>query len=349
MTVVSIDCRFAATNTGLGRYTRSLVAALLERNDPWEYALFVGSHREPWIDALPSAAPTVIVDARHYTAAEHLALRKAIGDVGASLHFSPHFNAPLLSPVPTVVTIHDLILHRYPNRRSLFAQLAYRLLFGRAVRDARAILSVSSFVANELLHRYGAPIAAKTTVVGEGVDAHFVRAESDAIAALRAKYALPNEFFVYVGNAKQHKNVPLLLAAYASLPRPAPALVLVTGGPEAKRLRLPDDCRILPAIDDADLPVLYSAARCLVTASLYEGFGLPIVEALACGCPVIAAKTSSIPETAKGHAMLLAPTVEAFREALLHPPERKAPVRLWAWEEAAASTAAVLRTALRAS
>ncbi len=343
MPTVTIDCRFAAGATGLGRYTRSLVQALLERNDPWSTTLFVAPGSDEWLSSLPKNVRTITLSQRHYTFAEHRALRGAIADANADLHFAPHFLLPLRCPVPSVATIHDLILHRYPNGKSLFAQLAYRFVFNSTLRRASEIIAVSSFVADELLQRFGASIASKVTVIGEGVDACFAPVSDDRMRQVRNAYGLPEHFFLYVGNAKQHKNVPVLLAAYERLPQPRPALVLVSGGDEALQLALPEGCVLLRHVEDADLPALYSSALCLALPSLYEGFGLPVVEAIACGCPVIAAKTSAIPETAKGKATLVEPTVDAFTSTLLHPPKRPAPVALWSWEEAAAKTAALLR------
>jgi glycosyltransferase involved in cell wall biosynthesis len=105
---------------------------------------------------------------------------------------------------------------------------------------------------------------------------------------------------------------------------------------------LPKDVMLIPAVHDEDLPALYSAADCFVTASHYEGYCLPVAEALSCGCPVIACNRTAIPEIAAGNAMLLEPTLEAWKRAMEYPPKRPVEYRRPEWKDAAEKTAKVL-------
>lgn len=332
---ILIDCRFAALHAGLGRYSRELVTHLLQRNPPFRCVLLVRSNHEAWI---PAHAETIEADIPHYSLREQTKLPGIIRRSGADLFFSPHFNVPLFCPIPFIVTVHDLILHRYPNRASPLKQWMYRALIGRAVHNAQAIVAVSKFTAHELSETYGSAIARKTQVILEGVSDIYRPIPSSVSHDVLKKHDIHRPFFLYVGNAKQHKNVPLLLSAFAQSGLKDVDLLLVTGGEEARSLHLPPHARILPPVSDEDLPSLYSAARALVTASLYEGYCLPVAEALACGCPVIATNRTVIPETAAGHAMLIEPTVEAFAHAFRHPPSSSQPFVVGMWGKAAQET-----------
>jgi glycosyltransferase involved in cell wall biosynthesis len=346
MKTVAIDCRFASLHAGLGRYARELTAALIQRDDPWNYVLLTRGSGEAWVSSLPSSVRSVVAPFPHYSLAEQLKLPGIIRDLKADLLFSPHFNAPLRSSVPFIITVHDLILHRFPNRASALKQAAYRLLMRSAVRKSAAILTVSSFVAEELRTMYGERATEKMHVTFEGVNPHFsTRSETD-IASVRAKHGLALPYFLYVGNAKEHKNVTLLLQAFAAAKLQGVELVLVSGGSEAKALVLPEGARILGGVSDDDLPALYAGAKAFVTASLYEGFCLPAAEALACGCPVIAADRGPLREVTGNHAMLLEPTLGAFTQALRHPPADRTVRLLWDWNLAAAKTATVIHGVL---
>lgn len=342
---VLIDCRFASTHSGLGRYTRELVTHLLRLPEGSTAVLLVRSKDEAWI---PAGVSVIEADIPHYSLSEQTKLPGIIAQSGASLYFSPHFNVPLRCPLPFVVTVHDLILHRYPNQASLPKQLAYRLLIRSAVRRARSVIAISGFTASEIASVYGPSAAAKTTVVLEGVSELYLPASAEKQHALRAAYGLQKPFLLFVGNAKQHKNIPVLISAFQKAALADTELVLVTGGPEAAALSpLPPGVRMLSGLKDEELPVLYSAARAMVTASLYEGYCLPVAEALACGCPVIASNRTAIPEVAGGHAMLVEPAVEAFADAFAHLPPKSAPYIAGTWTECARKTAGVLRDALQ--
>lgn len=345
MTTIAIDCRFAGTGTGLARYTRELVGALLERNDAdVRYVLVVRSASDVPGVTLPHRI--VLADIPHYSLAEQTTLPMLLRGIGADVVFYPHFNAPFFGPTPMVATVHDLILHRYPGNASWAKRAAYRILVHRTLRRARSVIAVSAWTKADVAAAYGPGIAKKTVVIGEGVGPEYVPQSLPRIEETRRRYRLDRPFFLYVGNAKPHKNVEMLLDAF-SLARPDADLVLVSGGPDAKALRLPPNARLLEGVEDHDLPALYGAARCFVTASLEEGYCLPVAEALACGCPVIATNRAAIPEILAGHGTLVEPTVEAFEAAFNDPPTLAAPVRVGAWSDAAAETARVLVEAAR--
>lgn len=214
-----------------------------------------------------------------------------------------------------------------------------------SIRNAKAICAVSSFTALEIGGTYGSTVFAKCNVTGEGVDAAFTPASSTTIQRALEKYGLHQPFFLYVGSDKPHKNVAQLISAFRSLDTSLKQLVLVMPRGQCST-SLGGGIMHLSDVDDTDLPALYSSAECFVTASLYEGYGLPVAEALSCGCPVIAGNHSAIPEAAGGAAMLIGRTPSELSIALKNPPVRPVTYSRPLWSTAAARTAHVLLKAL---
>ncbi len=342
---VAIDCRFAATESGLGRYTREMARHLLLRDDAVEYVLLTRGAAEPWLRDLPQRFTQVTVPHKHYSLGEQLLLPSIVRSTGADIFFAMHFNVPWFCPVPFVATIHDLILHAYPNDAGALKSFVYRLLMKRTVRRARSLVAVSRFVAEELGRTYGAGVADKLTVIREGAGEAFHPRSQEEQARACAMFGIERPFYLYVGNAKQHKNVQVLLDAYAAAGDTGRDLILVTAGEEASSLRMPKGARRITGVVDDALAALYSAADAFVTASLYEGFCLPVLEASQCGCPIIAARTSAIPEIVPQGSALPEPTVEAFSLALRTPPVRPVKAVQASWEKAAEQVAASLLSA----
>ena len=289
----------------------------------------------------------IVADIPHYSFAEQIRLPSIIRSAHADLFLGLHFNIPFFCPVPFVATIHDLILHRYPNTSSVLKKMLYRMQMRHGVRRSVAVLTVSDFVSTEIAKTYGEDLHSKMTVIYEGIDeCFFPRGEREQEQVLK-KYHLTKPYFLYVGNAKPHKNVPLLIEAFSRMWDSSRELVLLSGGKEIERLSpLPAGVRRLAGVPIADLPALYSAALSFVTLSTYEGFCLPVAEALACGCPVIAADRGPIPEIARGHALLVEPELAAVIAALNHPPLRREPFLFGTWKQPAQRACGVLRAVL---
>lgn len=342
---VGIDSRFGGTLSGLGSYTRALVTHLLRRTDPIRYTLFVRSTDEAWVRSLigsPTHYQLLTTHYPHYSLSEQTLFPLILRRSGIDLLFSLHFNVPLACPVPFVATIHDLILHRYPNEAPLWKRMAYRAVLRHTVTRARALIAVSRFVAGEIRETYGQNVASKVTVIPEGVHERFVRRSENEKEEVRQRYGIQRPFFLYVGNAKEHKNVWMLMAAFQKLHAPGKSLVLVMSGREAERLRFGDGIQHLSSVPLDDLPALYSAAEAFVTASLYEGFCLPIAEARACGCPVIALNIGVMPEVVGKECALVEATEEALTQAMKSPPLSSPGLQRRRWEEVAEETARLL-------
>lgn len=239
------------------------------------------------------------------------------------VHF-PHFNVPIFTPTKFVVTIHDLILTHFPTLRATtlnktryyLKNLAYRLVIYSAVFRAKKIITVSEFTKNDLINKF--KVAAKKVIVTyEGV-ANLAKGRDSLFVAkldnqeILAEHHIGKNFLLYVGNAYPHKNLESLIRVFSKLHGNFPDLRLVlVGKADYFYSRLQDYARslnlwqknnlnspiIFPGyVPDAQLEVLYSEARAYVFPSLYEGFGLPPLEAMAKGCPVISSTSSSLPE-----------------------------------------------------
>jgi len=359
MQFVGIDCRFASEHTGLGTYTRSLVSHLLKRNDPWSYVLFVRSEEERWLVPFRGKPGICLRVAAfpHYSLSEQIKLPELIHESGCILYYAPHFNVPLYCPAPFICTVHDLILHRYPNQAGFFRRGAYRFVLRRALQRARSIVSVSNATQADIAKNY-ASAAGKVRVIYPGIEERFIRASEEAIKAVRARYRLDRPFLLYVGNGKQHKNVPVLIEAFSRAALPDFELILVGNHRERSNLSLRSSVRIEDGILEQDLPALYSAAEGFVTATLSEGFGFPVLEAMACRCPVLGTTCGSLPEVCGSNALLTDPSVEAIANGMrrlvsdksLRSPERllaaEQQTKTFRWERSADAAASLIAASL---
>ena len=241
------------------------------------------------------------------------------------MHYPANF-CPALGTRNTIVTVHDLSFLRHPEWFRADRAQYYAWAFAITKRRAARFIADSAATRDDLITIAAVP-AEKIDVAHLGVSPAFRRASDNAITALRARHALPQHFFLYVGTQEPRKNLPRLLAAFD---RAAPKLAqdLVIAGREGWKVAAIRDtlstmqhrARVhFPGfIDDADLPALLSAADGFAWPSLFEGFGLPPLEALACGTPVLTSNTSSLPELFAGHAQLVDPTdTDAIAEGLL--------------------------------
>jgi glycosyltransferase involved in cell wall biosynthesis len=257
-----------------------------------------------------------------------LAARRARIDL---LH-SPYWTNPLWSPWPTVVTVHDVIQLVLPEYQMLARQRVYFGLVTRALRRATAIITVSECSRRDLVRTVGVPIERVYVVENAIPDTLQPVRDPAALAAVRAHYGLGERFVLYLGANDLRKNLDRLIRAYAALPTPLRGThQLVVAGrqwprdhplyPDPRRvvheLGLEDRVVFTGGIAEDEKAPLMSAATVFAFPSLYEGFGLPVLEAMACGTPVLTANSSSLPEVAGDAAVLVDPTdVHAIGQGL---------------------------------
>jgi glycosyltransferase involved in cell wall biosynthesis len=230
-------------------------------------------------------------------------------------YFSPGFNPPLTCPVPLIFTLHDLTHLRLPTESSPLRRLYYRTVVRPATRRAWRILTVSEFSRRDILNWCGVP-PERVRVVGNGLSAAFT--------PLGPVHASDRPYLLHVGRRGSNKNIVGLLTAFARSAARTHANLLFTGNADeptvllARTLGIESRLRFTGAVDDAALAALYRGAQALVFPSFYEGFGLPILEAMGCGTPVITARGTATEEVAgEGNALLVDPhDVEAIADAI---------------------------------
>jgi glycosyltransferase involved in cell wall biosynthesis len=274
------------------------------------------------------------------------------------LYFSLGFNPPVWCPVPFVFSLYDLILLRFPQEANRLMQPYFRYIVRPAARRAKLVLTSSEFSRQEIIAWAKVP-AEKVIAVGCGVDASFCP-EGD-----RHDPGFP--YLFYVGNHRPHKNIPRLLEAFAqALPALPPELKLMLSGkdktglaPFIAELGLSDRVVFAGFINDEMLPTYYRGATALVFPSLYEGFGLPPLEAMACGVPVMTSNVTSLPEVVGDGALLVDPysvqeMAEGIKKITLDQDYREDIVQrglarstIHTWEKTVARTQAILLQCLQ--
>ena len=223
------------------------------------------------------------------------------------LYHALAFVAPVILTAPMVVTVYDLSFLRFPARLSAARRLYLRSMTGLTCARARRVLAISQSTADDLVALLGVP-ASKIDVTPLGYDRERFRVlELAELERLRLKQKLPERFWLYVGTLEPRKNLSLLLRAYERL-SPAERLPLVLGGgigwqgqdvlADIERLGLRDSVKHVGFIPASDLPLWYNCAEAFLYPSVFEGFGLPVLEAMACGTPVVTSDASSLPEVA---------------------------------------------------
>jgi len=322
---VALDAR-KLFDGGIGTYIQGLVRALAvdHPHDEWNALVDpADAGRALW----PPAVRERVVRAGKYGLAEHFAVPAEARRAGAELLHAPHYTLPLAWGGPSVVTIHDLIHIRFPRFHRPGVALYARVMAGLAAKRARIVIADSEATKRDIVELLGTP-EEKLRVVSLGVSSRIQRRPAEEVARFCEERGLPEGYLLYVGARKRHKNLELLLRAWAAMPA-AERPPLVLSGPAwassealaslaqtlnvASRVRFAGDLR-----DERELSCLYSGASLLVQPSLAEGFGLPPLEAMACGVPVLSSDAGSLPEVLGDAAELLPPRdPEAWAAAVL--------------------------------
>lgn len=364
-----------ARRTGVESYALHLTRALLRQASPHRVTLYFRDAPAPGLfesgearpdevrsnavrsNSVRSNAVRVIPFPRLWT---HLRLSAELITRPPDVLFVPAHVIPAVCPVPAVVTVHDLGYRHLPDAHP-FAQRLYLDLSTRfSARAAAHVMADSEATKRDLIRFYSTP-AEKITVVYPGRDESLRRVDA---APVRARYKLPETYLLHVGTLQPRKNLVRLIQAAEHATRSTPNIALVLAGragwlsePIVEAARRARHVQLLEYVPDEDLAGLYSGAAAFVFPSLYEGFGFPVLEAMACGAPVICSNTSSLPEVAGDAALQVDPRDVAALSAAITRVVGDADLRAalraqgyeqitkFSWERAARETWRVLESA----
>ncbi len=369
MAVIGIDAR-KIRDFGIGTYVRNLVRGLAQLDQENRYLLLVGPNGPEVLGGLPDNFQLVPEGARVYSIRELFALSWRLWRLKLDLYHATHYVLPLVVPCKSVVTIHDIIHLLYPE--FLPSRLAFfyaQRMIRRTLARSDRVIAVSQNTRSDLLRFLDAD-GRNIEVVYNGVDAVFhQRLPAAELERWQRQLGIAPPYLLFVGNPKPHKNLDNVIQAFAKALSIHPFegdLVCVGGGPEADlRTRQRAEAagvshriRLLGQVADEALPAIYQGATLFLYPTLYEGFGLPVVEAMASGVPVITSNTSALREIGEGFAHLVNPLdVEALARAIAHSmaaPEQRATLaelgrrraREFSWERTAKRTMAVYKSVL---
>jgi len=308
---------------GMARYALELLKALLEGEPALKVEVILRSPEQAGCLPADGRLKTWFVDLPPYGLSAQLKLPPLLGRRALDLYHCPFYAPPVLFKGPMVFTVHDLIHLRFPRDHGLKYRLFYRAVVGPAARRAQAVFTVSEHSKKDLVELLGVD-PDRVAVTPNAVGPAFKPLPEQRERQTAKRPDLPERYFFSVGNAKPHKNLAALVKAHqmltASPPegaREVPPLVMVGVGPGELAGAEPGERLILrPRMEDVDLARAYGGALAVVIPSLYEGFGLPALEALACGAPLVCSNLASLPEVVGQAALLCPPEPAALAQAM---------------------------------
>jgi alpha-1,3-rhamnosyl/mannosyltransferase len=328
MSRICIDAR-KLDDFGIGTYIRHLLLGLDGIDDDHHYWVLVGRQGRPFVDRLGPRFHPIVESASVYSLREQVTVAWRLRGLRSDLYHATHYVLPAHLPCPAVVTVHDIIHLLYPRfLRSRLAWLYARFMIGRSLRLGRRILTVSESTRRDL-ESFFQPRGDRIRVVYNGVhDVFRRRLPEDELQQRLERLSVRPPYLLFVGNPKPHKNLENLLRAWAraTSSQAIDAKLVCAGDREGSSARLEHLCTKLGIGDrvafighvaEPDLVALYQGALVFLYPTLYEGFGLPVVEAMAAGTPVITSNSSALREIAEGHAELVNPLdIDAMADAI---------------------------------
>jgi glycosyltransferase involved in cell wall biosynthesis len=363
---LGIDARKLA-DFGIGSYLQGLLGELVTLAADSDVTVFVTPDRRDLLPVLPERWSIAEVEAPGYSVREQLVMPLAVRRARVEVLHVPHYVVPLLFPGRLVVTIHDIIHVLFPEFVASGVGFAYaRFMIRAAIRRGHRVITVSESTAADLQRLFGAS-GERLRVIPNGVSEEFLRAgDRRRDEVIRRELGLSSPYLLHVGNDKPHKNVAGVLKAYQLLVHDQagepPPLVLAGGfGPggqiagRARAMGLGDRVRCLGHLEQRRLAAVFRGATVFIYPTLYEGFGLPVLEAMACGVPVVAGNVAAVREIAGDAVVRVNPRdlmelSAALRRLLNHPEVReqlarqgRETARGYRWRKSAEATLAVYR------
>ena len=334
---VSYDLRFAHLPCGSWPYVANVIEILMGEHPETQWRVYHNDWSPPQQEIVETLRSRFSgengrlelrkVKARCLSLRHHLEFSRIHDD--ADVYHYLHFDLPLgMRRIPLVVTIHDLYPLVLPGYCSAAKRGFFRFIARRNAHRAAAVITVSKSTRNDIVEQLSVP-EDKIKVIPQGYSQKFrVIDDEGRLGRVRREHRLPERFILYTGNHKYHKNLRRLLQAYAALPRDMRSgIPMVLTGPIteetrqlqelARQLDIESLVSFTGLVPMADLPAMYNLASLLVLPSIYEGFGIPLVEAMACGTPVACADAAAMPEVVGDAGRLFDPySVDDMTEAL---------------------------------
>lgn len=287
--------------TGISRFLLNFLEYATVYKPHWQFYVFLNQncelplHKDNLVKITIPQKITLLWD--------QLLVLKAVNEFNVGLFYSPYYKFPILTKIPVVTTVFDIIYLLVEPYKHYFKNNFYIKNFIRLTSHKVKKIVTSSYTSKEELVRVLGINKNKIEVVYLSVDKKFTPQPEEKIIGVIKKYQIDSKYILYVGNSKPHKNLKRLIKAYKLLPQKIKdEYVLVLAGVdvnevyEERSISNEKSIKIIDFVKDEDLPAIYSGASLFVFPSLCEGFGLPPLEAMACGCPVISSNTSSMPE-----------------------------------------------------
>lgn len=288
--------------TGIGRFLLDLVFFLSQKKPDWEVILFLDKNCE--LNFSAKNLNKIVLSNKFTFFFDQVTLLCATKKYGIQLFFSPYYKFPVLLDIPVVTTVFDILyLIVEPYKRYLKNWLYIKNFIKFTSQKVKKIITCSYTAKNDLKNIIGLDDE-KIEVVYLAVSQRFKQCSVQEVDNVTAKYNITKNYILYVGNSKPHKNLARLIEVYTLLPDEIKnKYLLVLAGVNRKDIviyrQYEHYLRVIEFIPDDDLPVLYSGAEVFVFPSVYEGFGLPPLEALSCGCPVVVSNIPSLQEVLK--------------------------------------------------
>jgi glycosyltransferase involved in cell wall biosynthesis len=366
--VIGIDIRMWSA-TGIGTYVRHLVKELILLNTKHEFVLFGSSSLKDEITSmLPLNWKYIDVDIPWYGYKEQIQLPFVYNSHSLDVLHVPHFNVPILFRGKCVVTLHDLTHSTFVKGstthsgvKHVIKRLGYRVSVKNALKHSAKIIVPSEYVQNQIVLNHP-ELREKITVTHEASDPCTV-IPSDKLIRVLSDFGISKPYFFYIGNAHPHKNLETLLKSFAKLRDTHPDIELVLAGDDSyfwPRLKkysviehLNGNVKFVGKVSDYERDALYRGALAYVFPSLSEGFGLPLLESMSCGCPVISSNSSSLSEIAGQAVLFCDPTdIESFvtnMKVIIEDPEVRNTLRsrgfkrvhMFSWKKMAQQTLSV--------
>lgn len=316
---IVIDGRMYS-ESGIGRYIKNLIENLQALDQTNEYFVLLTAENFNTLEFHSTRFNKVITDFRWYGIAEQVKLFGLLKSLKADLVHFPHFNVPIFYQGKFVVTIHDLIHQHFSMKRATthgpiiykIKQIGYRLVFKNALKKSLKILVPSNFVKDQLVKDWQIN-PEKIVVTPEAVENNIVDLSKKSNTKILDKFNIRKPYIFYVGNAHPHKNVEGLIKVFKDLSQRHPDLSLVLAGHDhyfwqkIKKEYQHSNLIFTGFVSDEQLVALYKNAVCFVMPSFEEGFGIPLLEAMSCFCPVVSSNAGSLKEVGGNAAIYFDP------------------------------------------